>query len=281
MTARPDAVEWPVRAKRIWRAGQAVTGRVSVSFAGSVVLLNDAGGDAPAGADSDALVFRPRPDIAAAVPAGRGPPRPAALSPPGLAGMIDERGELAAQRRGVLLAQIDLIFRTIHPEPHRLLRRAPIKIIFELDGYLLRHPASWLRWGYLHRTRSTVMAAGTRGAAIQFNRCARPGAISSAARQPAPGVPIANEERLVEPDSLGTTIELSFLEGPARLARCPAPEPAAALTRSCGSRAPSAAERPVLHAVPRMPSSSSLVKLQSECRSAQRAFSLTISHHSA
>src|SRR6266566_3948148 len=54
--------------------------------------------------------------------------------------MIDERCELAAERRSVLLAQIDLIVRTIHPEPHRLVRRAPIKIIFELDGYLLCHP---------------------------------------------------------------------------------------------------------------------------------------------
>src|SRR5690349_16922114 len=35
------------------------------------------------------------------------PPR-AGLSPPGLAGMLDERCELAAQRRSVLLAQIDL-----------------------------------------------------------------------------------------------------------------------------------------------------------------------------
>jgi len=48
------------------------------------------------------------------------------------------------------------------------------------------------------------MAAGNRGAAIQFNGCARPGAISSAPRQPraAPGVPIAYENRLVVPDAL-------------------------------------------------------------------------------
>jgi len=34
--------------------------------------------------------------------------------------MIDERCELAAERRSVLLAQIDLILGAIYPEPHRL-----------------------------------------------------------------------------------------------------------------------------------------------------------------
>src|SRR5689334_6114983 len=99
--------------------------------------------------------------------------------------MLDERSELAAQRRGVLLAQIDLIVPTIHPEPHRLIRRTPIKIIFELDGYLLCHPRLLAAPG-LHRTRSTVTAAGTRGAAIWYNRCARPGANSPAPRQVCP-----------------------------------------------------------------------------------------------
>ena len=36
---------------------------------GGFVLLDDAGRDAPALADRDALAFRPRPDIAAALPA--------------------------------------------------------------------------------------------------------------------------------------------------------------------------------------------------------------------
>jgi len=67
-------------------------------------------------------------------------PQPAALSPPGLAGMFDERCELLAERRGVLLAQIDLILGAIHLEPHRLVCRTAIKIILEFDGYLLCHP---------------------------------------------------------------------------------------------------------------------------------------------
>jgi transposase len=41
----------------------------SGTFGGGFVLLNDAGGDAAAVADRDALVFRPRPDAAAALPA--------------------------------------------------------------------------------------------------------------------------------------------------------------------------------------------------------------------
>jgi hypothetical protein len=43
--------------------------RASGSFGSGLVLLNDAGGDAPAFADRDALAPRPRPDIAAALPA--------------------------------------------------------------------------------------------------------------------------------------------------------------------------------------------------------------------
>jgi hypothetical protein len=64
------------------------------------------------------------------------------------------------------------------------------------------------------------MAADTRSAAIQFNGCARPGAISSALRQPraAPGVPIAYGNPLVVADALGTTIKstsMASLEIPA------------------------------------------------------------------
>jgi hypothetical protein len=48
------------------------TGRVPASlgsFGSGFVLLNDAGGDASAVADRDALLFGPRPDIAAALTA--------------------------------------------------------------------------------------------------------------------------------------------------------------------------------------------------------------------
>ena len=49
--------------------GPAVYWLVSGSFGGGFVLLHDARGDAPAVADRDALVFRPRPDTAAALAA--------------------------------------------------------------------------------------------------------------------------------------------------------------------------------------------------------------------
>jgi hypothetical protein len=68
-------------------------------------------------------------------------PAAAALSPPGLAGMIDERCELLAERRGVLLAQIDLILGAIDPKSPVSPAGPPIKIILELDGHLLRHPS--------------------------------------------------------------------------------------------------------------------------------------------
>ena len=57
-------------------------------------------------------------------------PGPAALRSSGLAGVFGEGRELAAERGGVLIAQVDLVFGAIQPEPYRLIRRAPIKIVF-------------------------------------------------------------------------------------------------------------------------------------------------------
>jgi hypothetical protein len=67
--------------------------------------------------------------------------------------MADEGLELAAERLGVLVAQVDLVRRAVEGEPHRLSRRAAIKIVFQNDGYLLRHPGLP---DHL-RTRSTAM----------------------------------------------------------------------------------------------------------------------------
>jgi hypothetical protein len=44
--------------------------------------------------------------------------------------MVDERRELPAELCGVLLAQVDLVFRAAHAEPHGLIRRPAVKIIF-------------------------------------------------------------------------------------------------------------------------------------------------------
>jgi len=44
--------------------------------------------------------------------------------------VIDERRQLSAELRGVLLTQVDLVFRTTHAEPHGLIRRPAIKIVF-------------------------------------------------------------------------------------------------------------------------------------------------------
>src|SRR5215472_2432332 len=85
-------------------------------FTGSwqgLVLLEHAGRDPPAVADRDAVGLRPRPDVAAALAAGRGPRRPASQSPAGLAVMLDERPELLAEGAGVPAAQFDLILRAL------------------------------------------------------------------------------------------------------------------------------------------------------------------------
>jgi len=79
--------------------------------------------------------------------------------------MLPLRSRLAAVRPGrrrcplpgVLLAQIDLIVRAVDPEPHRLIGRAAVKIVFERDGYLLCHLGLPDRVRYQHRTRSTAM----------------------------------------------------------------------------------------------------------------------------
>jgi hypothetical protein len=44
--------------------------------------------------------------------------------------MLDERCQLLAEGPGVLLVQVDLVLRAADSEPHRLVDRAAIKIIF-------------------------------------------------------------------------------------------------------------------------------------------------------
>src|SRR5690349_1381646 len=200
------ACHWPLPGVEVSQArigpGRRCSACASGPLGSGLELLNDAGGDAPPGADRDALGLRPRPDAPAAVPAGCGPPAPAALSPPGLAGMLDERCELAAQRRSVLLAQIDLILGAIDPESHRFIGRALIKIILEFDGYLLCHPGL-LAALEIPAPRSTVLPAGIHGAGSCPQRMHPPSRTRSAqpraSRHRAPGVPIAYENRLVEP----------------------------------------------------------------------------------
>src|SRR6266516_1515443 len=102
----------------------------SAPFVGGFVPLRNAGRDAPAAADVDALFFRPRPDIAAVLMARRGTRWPAALPPANPAGVLDEGCQLLAERPGILLVQIDLVLRATDRESHRLLRRATIKIVF-------------------------------------------------------------------------------------------------------------------------------------------------------
>src|SRR5712692_3048790 len=111
----------------------------STSLGGGLVLLDHAGGDPAAGADREAVVFGPRPDLAAALPAGRRPRRPARRPAARLAGVLDERRELLAEGTGVLGAQVDLVVGTAEPEPHRLIRRAAIEVIVQRDGHFLSH----------------------------------------------------------------------------------------------------------------------------------------------
>src|SRR5215472_9824438 len=123
-----------------------------------LVLLHDAGRDAPALADGDAVVSCPGPDVAAALAARRGTHRPPQRPAPGLAGVLDKWCELLTERIGVLLAQVDLVVRTAESEPHGLVRRAAIKVVFQRDGYSLGHLNLHNRDGACYRTQASVPA---------------------------------------------------------------------------------------------------------------------------
>jgi len=99
--------------------------------------------------------------------------------------MLDERCELAAQRRSVLLAQIDLILGVIDPESHRFIGRATIEIILEFDGYLLCHPGLPAALE-IPAPRSTVLTAGTYGAGSRLTgRTTHPAERDQLSRAPA------------------------------------------------------------------------------------------------
>jgi hypothetical protein len=54
--------------------------------------------------------------------------------------MVDERRHALTQLRRVLAAQVDLVLRAVDPEPHRLVRRAAVKIVHKRDNCLSCHP---------------------------------------------------------------------------------------------------------------------------------------------
>src|SRR5690348_10129126 len=80
----------------------------SRSRRGGFVLLDNAGRDAAPLADRDAVVFRPRTDLAAALTARCSTCRLAALAPSRLAGVFDVGRDLPAEPAGILLAEVDL-----------------------------------------------------------------------------------------------------------------------------------------------------------------------------
>src|SRR5215472_10221443 len=110
------------------------TARRLAGCGGFLVLLDDAASDAPAVADRDALVFRPRADPGAALAAGGGARRPGGRFAAGLAGPADERCELAAERGGVARVQVDLVLGAAQTKAHRLVCRTAFKIVFKRDS---------------------------------------------------------------------------------------------------------------------------------------------------
>jgi hypothetical protein len=54
--------------------------------------------------------------------------------------MFDERRQLLAQPRSVLLAEVDLVLQAAYPEMQRLVGRAAIKIVLKYHDGLSCHP---------------------------------------------------------------------------------------------------------------------------------------------
>jgi hypothetical protein len=78
----------------------------------------------------------------------------------------------------------------------------------EFDGHLLCHPGLLAALGYLRQDQ--LQWRGYRGTASHSCGCTRPAGsdqLSSASRRRALVVPIADENRLVVADALGTTIK--------------------------------------------------------------------------
>jgi hypothetical protein len=71
--------------------------------------------------------------------------------------MLKEGRELLAERPGVLLAQVGLVLRAAAPEPDRLICRAPVKVVFQRDGYLRSHRGLPDRARVSAPCRSTVL----------------------------------------------------------------------------------------------------------------------------
>src|SRR5438128_4666007 len=116
---------------RRWRSAR--PGSVSL---GGLVLLQYAGRDPAARADCDAVVFRPRTDLAAALPAVRRPQSPAGRATAGIAVALDERGDLLTEGAGVRGAEVDLILGAVESEPHCLVCWAAVHVVFQRDGHL-------------------------------------------------------------------------------------------------------------------------------------------------
>src|SRR5262249_33173104 len=94
------------------------------------------------------MVFCPCPDLAAAPAAGRSAVGSAGRSPANCASVADEGSELFAQGAGVLSAQVDLIIRAREREPHGLVGRAAIEVVFQRDGHFPGHlDLPCTRWG--------------------------------------------------------------------------------------------------------------------------------------
>src|SRR6266568_1311094 len=107
----------------------------------------------------DALCLGPLTDLGAVQPPSRcptpAPGRPSGASscPPGSSHITRQRGP---QRLGMFRAQVDLVLRTVQPEPDSTFSLTAIKVIDEQGLYLLSHGCSVLLPILVHQRRQAT-----------------------------------------------------------------------------------------------------------------------------
>jgi hypothetical protein len=97
----------------------------------ALVFLDHIGRQSPVLSDIEALFFCPGADGTAPLAAGRSPGRAPVRAH--WAGMLDERGQLAAEAPGMLGVQVNLKVLAVQPERNRLVSRTACQIVHELS----------------------------------------------------------------------------------------------------------------------------------------------------
>jgi hypothetical protein len=120
-----------------------------LASSGAVILLDDMPGQPAMLGHIQAVLLGPRADLAAALPAGRGPGRDGRSPRADRPGSFHEGRQPTAEVGGVLFVQVYLECPSVQAELDGLVSRAAGQIIFKLDFKLLHcSPRNVGRWAH-------------------------------------------------------------------------------------------------------------------------------------